>query len=142
MGKKMKKIVPALVIGLLFASGVVYLARCSDEYIEVNAMTGAYRTKMRYAYVFDTAWRVRPTWIDESAARQGISTDDGWRYLSVVSERLLSTTHACGRAPVSYPVRILDLEEFDLRATDQMDQFARDFIAADESKRARMIALP
>ena len=140
--KKMKKMVPALVIGILFLGGVVYLARCSDQNIEVNAMTGAYRTKMLYAYVFDTAWKVRPTWIDESAARQGISTDDGWQYLSVVSKRLFSTTHACGRAPVSYPVRVLDLEEFGLRTTDEIDRFARDFIAADESKRARMIAIP
>jgi hypothetical protein len=138
----MKKIVPALVIGLLLVGGVVYLARCSDERIEVNAMTGAHRTKIRYAYVFDTAWKVRPTWIDESAARQGISTDNGWQYLSVVSERLFSTTHACGRAPVSYPVRVLVPEELNLKTTDEIDRFGRDFIAADESKRARMILIP
>lgn len=138
----MKRIVPALVIGTLFIAGVVYLARSTDERIEVNAMTGAVRTKMRYAYVFNTAWKVRPTWIAESAARQGISTDDGWQYLSVVSERIFSTTHACGRAPVSYPVRVLDPEELNLRTADEIDRFARDFIAADESKRARMILIP
>lgn len=138
----MKSIVPALVIGILFVGGVVYLARSTDERVEVNAMTGAVRTKMRYAYVFNTTWKVRPTWIAESAERQGISTEQGWRYLSVVSKRLFHTSHACGRAPVAYPVRAIDPEVLDLTTINEIDRFSRDFIVADESKRAQMIAMP
>ena len=138
----MKRIVPALLGGILFVGAVAYLARSTDEHIEVNAMTGAVRTKMRHAYVFNSPWKVRPTWIAESAARQGISTDDGWQYLSVVSERMFSTTHACGRAPVSYPVRAIDPEALNLKTTAEIDRFARDFIAADEAKRALMISMP
>lgn len=139
---KMKRFVPALVMGIVFVAGVVYLARSTDERTEVNAMTGAVRSRMRYAYVFSTSWKVRPTWVSESAARQGISTEDGWQYLSFVSERIFTTSHACGRAPVSYPLRGLDPEDLNLRTTDEIDRFARDFIAADESKRARMIQIP
>jgi hypothetical protein len=142
VGQEMKRNVLALVIGILTIGGVSFLARSTDERTEVNAMTGAVRTKMRYAYVFNTAWKVRPTWVEESAARQGISTDGGWQYLSVVSTRLLYTLNECGRAPVSYPMQVVDPEELNLKTAEEIDRFARDFIAADESKRARMILMP
>ena len=142
VGQEMKRIAPALVIGILFVGGVLYLARTTDERIEVNAMAGAVRTKMRYAYVFDTAWKVRPTWVDESTARQGISTDSGWQYLAVTSKRLFSTLNECGRAPVSYPVYGIYPEELNLKTADEIDRFAREFVAGDESKRAQMISMP
>lgn len=138
----MKRIVPRLVSVVLFVGALAYLVRSTDERIEVNAMTGAVRTKVRHAYLFNSPWKVRPTWIAESAARQGISTDDGWQYLSVVSERMFSTTHASGRAPVSYPVRAIDPEALNLKTTAEIDLFARDFVAADEANRALMISIP
>ena len=131
-----------LVIGILFVGGVSYLARSTDKRIEVNAMTGAVRTKMRYAYVFNSPWKVRPTWIAESAARQGISTDDGWQYLSALSERLFYTLNECGRAPVSYPVNAIDPEVLNLTTTDEIDRFTREFVVADEATRAQMISMP
>ena len=138
----MKRIIPALLIGILFAGGVVYLAQSTDKRIEVNAKTGAVRTKMRYAYVFNSPWKVRPTWLAESSARQGISTDDGWQYLSAVSKRLFYTLNECGLAPVSYPVNAIDPGDLNLTTTDEIDRFTREFILADEAKRAQMISMP
>jgi uncharacterized protein YqjF (DUF2071 family) len=138
----MKRIFFTLVIGFSLTGGIAFLARSTDQRIEVNAMTGAVRTKMRFAYVFNTAWHVDPTWIAESATRQGISTDDGWQYLSVVSERLFYTSRACGRTPAVYPVRAIDPEFLNLRTTNEIDRFARDFVLSDETKRAPMISIP
>ena len=138
----MKRNVLALVIGLLAIGGVAFLARSTDQRIEVNAVTGAVRTEMRYAYVFNTAWKVRSTWVEESAARQGILTDGGWQYLSVVSNRLFYTLNECGRAPVSYPLQSVDPEELNLKTTDEIDRFSRDFIIADEAQKAQMISTP
>jgi hypothetical protein len=138
----LKKIFPALVFGILFVGSLGYLAMSTDECIEVNAMTGAVRTKTRYACVFSTPWKVRPTWITKSAERQGIPTEDGWRYLSVVSVRLFSRCHACGRAPASYPLQVVDPADLGLTTNAEMDRFARDFVMADESKRKQMLTMP
>ncbi len=138
----MKKIAITLLASVLIMGGLAYLALSSDERIEANAMTGAYRTKMRYAYLFNTDWNVRTTWVDESAARQGISTDGGWQYLSVVSKRPVFTSHACGRAPVAYPVRAIHPEDLGLTNTEEIDRFTREFIAASEERRSQMISVP
>ena len=118
------------------------LARSSDERIEANAMTGERRTKMRYAYLFNTDWKVNSTWIAESAERQGISTDGGWQTLSVVSKRLFSTNITCGCAPVSFPAGAIDPRYMGLVTTDEIDRFAREFIEANEERRAQMISMP
>ncbi|MES2477151.1 MAG: hypothetical protein V4640_15305 [Verrucomicrobiota bacterium] len=138
----MKRIVPALLIGLVLIGGVAFFALSTDERIEVNAMTGAVRTKTRYAYVFNSEWKVRSTWIGESAVRQGISTANGWQYLSVVSKRLFYMAHASGRAPASYPVRAIDPEALNLTNSEEIDRFTRDFITADEAKRKQMLSIP
>lgn len=138
----MKRIVPVLSIGLVLIGGVAFFALSTDECIEVNAMTGAVRTKTQYAHVFNTEWKVSPTWIGESAVRQDISTANGWQYLSVVSKRLFYTAHACGRAPASYPVRAIDPEALNLATIEEIDRFSRDFIVANEAKRAQMISTP
>ena len=138
----MKRLIPKISLALLLVAGIGYLALYTDKYTEVNAMTGAIRTRMRYACIFNTAWKIRPTWISESAARQVIPTEDGWRYLSVVSKTVFSTTHACGRAPASYPLNAIHPESLNLTTEAEIDHFARDFIMADEAKRRQMISLP
>ena len=138
----MNRSLTTLTLGILLIGVVGYLARTTDEFIEVNAMTGSIRTKMRYAYVFNTPWKVHPTWVEESAARQGVSTEGGWQYLSVVSERLLSTLHECGRAPASYPLSKIGPDFLNLKTTDEIDHFVHDFVFADESKRKEMLAAP
>ncbi len=60
--------------------------------------------------------------------RQEIQTEDGWRYLSVISRTVFSTTHACGRAPVSYPLNVIHPESLKLTTEAEIDHFARDFI--------------
>lgn len=133
----MKKKLPGILIGLLLAG---FLATSSDEYIEVNRMTGSYRSRMRYAYLFNTQWKTHPTWMEESAARQGISTSAGWGYLSVVSKDLLSTTHACGKAPASYLLPRSGPDALELKTNEEIDTFVRDFIHADEEKRKQMLS--
>jgi hypothetical protein len=39
-------------------------------------------------------------------------------------------------------VRAIDPEALNLKTTTEIDRFARDFIAADEAKRALMISMP
>ena len=137
----MKNRLLSLAIGALLIGGVGFLAMTTDEYIEMNAMTGAIRTKTRYAYVFNTAWKVSPNWVEESATRQGISTDDGWSYLSVISRRPLSTINACERAPASHLLR-KEPDAYNLKTRAEIDSFAREFVRADESKRREMVLAP
>ena len=138
----MKKILPRIAISIFLVGSVIYLAMSTDEYIEINAMTGATRTKMRYAYVSNTTWKVSTSWPAESATRQGISTDDGWHFLSVISKRPLSKTHACGHAPASFLLSLAQPEALNLHTTDEIDSFVRDFVRADESQRRKMIIIP
>jgi len=137
----MKKAIPIVAFATLLVGSVGYLARTTDEYFEVNAMTGAVRTRTRYAYVFNTPWKVRSTWIADSAARQGIPTEKGWRKLEVVSKRL-STTSTYTSAPVSYQVIGIGPKVLNLTATDEIDHFVHDFVFADESKRREMLSVP
>lgn len=135
----MRKNLKAILIGLPIAGLAVFLATTSDEYIEVNRMTGSHRSRMRYAYLFNTQWKTHPTWMEESAARQGISTSDGWGYLSVVSKDLLTITHACGKAPASYLLP-RGPDALDLKTNEEIDTFTREFIHADEAKRKQMLS--
>lgn len=128
-----------ILIGVLLTMFTGFLATTSDEYIEVNRMTGSHRSRMRYAYLFNTQWKTHPTWMEESAARLRISTSDGWGYLSVVSKDLLTITHACGKAPASYLLP-RGPDALDLKTNEEIDNFTREFIHADEEKRKQMLS--
>jgi hypothetical protein len=79
--------------------------------------------------------------VADSAARQGISTESGWQHLSVVSKRLLYISRGCGRPPASYLVNAINPEDLNLATGAAVDQFVRDFVHADESKRNEMLSV-
>ena len=121
---------------------VAFLAATTEKRIEVNAMTGAIRTKIKYAFVFDTPWKTRTTWLAESAARQGISTGSAWQYLSTVSESPLHKSFADKSAPASYPLIAISPELLNLATEDDIDRFVREFVSGDEARRSQLIFIP
>lgn len=131
-----------LIACVIFGATALYLANSTEKLTEVNAMTGEIRTRVKRAYIFSTEWKVTRTWVAESAERQGISTVNGWQYLGTLSENPFYCSRGCGRAPASYPLRSVSPEFFDLTSTDEIDEFAREFIAADEARRIQMLATP
>lgn len=137
--RKTGKLVLNLVVGLVVAGAILFLTSSSDEYIEVNAMTGAIRSRTRHSFVFNTEWKVRPTWASESAERQKIPTVDGWRRLSTVSHRMDCTINACSRAPASYCLGESP-DALNLITPEAIDRFVRDFVSADEPTRKLMIS--
>lgn len=127
-------------IGVLVLVLVGFLGVTRDTYIEVNAMTGAIRTSKRFVFVYQTPWVVRGNWLAESAARQGMATDGGWKRISTVADRLGYTSIGCSRAPVSYRVGTASPEGFDLETKEEIDAFVRKFAAAGETERWRMLS--
>lgn len=138
----MEKLHPRILLSILLVGSIGYLAGVTDEYVEVNTITGASRTKMRYAYVFSTPWDVRSNWVAESALRQGISTEAGWRQISRLSMRLIIRERACATGPAhaSDSLRAIKPDDLNLTTSDEIDHFVREFIFADEAKRKEMIS--
>ena len=132
----------SLVLSIFLIGCIAWVATATDEYIQVNSMTGATRTQTRYAYTINSGWTVKSNWIAESANRQKLNTDAGWRNLTVISTRLGSISHGCSRAPVSYFLGGIPPEALELEAPTAMDRFVRDFVAADEPTRQKMLRPP
>lgn len=126
-------------IGVLILGVVALFVGMRDEYTEVNVMTGAVRTSKRNFFVYQTPWVVRGSWLAESAARQGIVTEGGWRRISVVSKRLVFVSRGCSRAPVAYLLEGVSPEDMNLETGEEADGFVRRFVAADEGERERML---
>jgi hypothetical protein len=135
MKLSLRKIAVVLIAGLC----VAWLATVSDEYFEVNAMTGSTRSRVRYAFVFTKPWTYWTTRAEESARRQGIATDAGWQYLSTRSERLFYRQWACGRAPAAYLIRPISPDDIPGDSADRFDRFVAEFAAADEKVRKGMV---
>ncbi|MEO5912709.1 MAG: hypothetical protein ABIS50_00635 [Luteolibacter sp.] len=127
---------------VVFAAGVIaWVASSTDEIIQINSMTGASRTKTCRAFLFDTPWIVNENWVAESARRQGIRTGGSWRNLTVISTRGPFGSRGCSRAPASYILGGAGPDAFELESPAQMDQFVRDFTAADEPGRKKILRL-
>jgi hypothetical protein len=142
VGQNMKRFIILVVIAILTLIGIGYVATWNDIYSEVNTMTGAIRTKKKYANFIESDWKVRDTWISDSATRQDIQTESGWQYLSGVSNRLFFTYRGSGRSPVSYQVNAINPEYLELDSTESIDQFVREFVATDEEGRRQMLLEP
>jgi hypothetical protein len=108
----------------------------NDTYYEINAATGATRTKHRYGFLITTNWKVTPTWMSESAERQGIDIRDSWQLVSRHSFRVVSEVNACGRAPKSFLINLVDPSAM---SKEEADRFVREFVKADEQEREAMI---
>jgi len=137
----MKRILVGLLVSVFLIGVGWYLPNCTERRTEVNAMTGEFRTREQRAYMFNTEWKVTPTWLGDSADRQGISTNDGWQNLSTLSETPIFGSRGSSRAPASYSLRAIPAELLDLTSPTEIDQFAREFIGADEAKRKQMISM-
>ena len=138
----MKRPRKILILAICIAGCAGYLARVSDHFVEVNRVTGATRSRMRHAFVFNSPWKEEPTWVSESALHQGISTENGWQYLACCSVRLLSITNEDGYKPVSWYVRTVWPEELGLNASGEIDRFTRNFVSAPELEQRQMLRLP
>lgn len=139
MNMNRRAIAQGIGIGVLVMGVVAMFFGIRDECTEVNAMTGAVRTSKRYFLVYQTPWVVRGNWLAESAARQGLATEAGWKPFWRVSERWIFYSRACSTAPVSYRVGTASPEVLELKTKEEIDAFVRKFAAADEAERKRMI---
>lgn len=126
-------------IGVLVMGVVAMFFGIRDEYTDVNVMTGEVRTSKRFCFVYQRPWVVRGNWLAESAARQGIATEGGWKRISVVADRMVFVSHGCSIAPASYRLDGVSPEDLDLKTKEEIDAFVRKFAAADEAERKRMI---
>lgn len=138
----MKSTITKFAIGVLLVGSSIYVVFCPDEDIEIDASTGSLRARTTYARIIETDWNVQPTWISESAARQGVSAVPDWRHLSTISRSSVLTSRACSSAPVSYSIRSIDPSILNLMTTEEIDRFVREFLITDEAKRAYMISVP
>lgn len=136
MNKKRLRILAVFVL----IGGIACLASVSEEFSEVNSMTGAYRKKERRGYILTEPWHTRTTWIVESAERQGISTESGWQYLGKITYTLIVRQRACGRAPASYSLSVATPEDLGLDSQAKIDAFTREFVSADEVRRKEMLS--
>lgn len=124
---------------ILAALLVAWVAFLSTETTEINAMTGAKRTKVRRALVFETPWTEKSTWVAASAERQGISTAAGWQSLGKISDSLIWGSRGCAKAPAAYDLGSFNPQILGLESVVEIDHFVRNFVAASESKRKIML---
>lgn len=137
--RKLAKSTIRVLLGVMVVFLVLFIASSSDGYIEVNQMTGASRSKTRHAFISVSDWKVRPTWLSESAEKQKMPTDAGWKKLSTIHYRMFVTERGCNRSPASYFVGGISPDVLGLNTPEEIDRFARDFVSADEAKRKLML---
>lgn len=134
-----KAIARGIGIGVLVLGFVAMVFGIRDEYTDVNVMTGEVRTSKRFCFVYQTPWVVRGNWLAESAARQGMATEAGWKPFWRVSERWIFYSRACSTTPLSCLAGRASPEALNLKTEEEIDAFVRKFAAAEESERKRMI---
>ncbi len=137
----MKRFTTLVVIVTLAVIGSGFLIPWNESISEVNVMTGAIRFKNKYLSVIESDWSVGDTWISQSASRQNIPTDSGWQFLSSSSKRLFTISRGSGRSPVSYQINAINPEHLELHSKESIDQFVREFVAADEATRRQMLMI-
>jgi hypothetical protein len=103
---------------------------------EINAGTGSVRTRRTFAGVFKDAWKESPTWVSERAKHLGVATDHEWQFLSQRSHVGPIVSRGCSRAPASYQLRDILVDEI---PEEQRDAFVRRFIGATEKERKAIL---
>jgi hypothetical protein len=117
----------------------VGLLAVTDSYIEVNSLTGATRSRVRYGRFISTAWKCETTWMDQAAKRQGIPTDKAWQQLSHTSRRPLVKSIGCSRAPVAYHLRVFGTNGPPWMSRPEVDRFVVEFAVATEPERLELV---
>lgn len=126
-------------IGVLVMVMLGFVVGTRDRYAEVNVMTGEVRTSKRYFFVYQTPWVIRGNWLAESAARQGMATEAGWKPFWRVSERWIFYSRVCSTTPLSCLAGRASPEDLNLKTEEEIDAFVRKFAAAEDAVRQRMI---
>jgi hypothetical protein len=114
---------------------IALLSTRVDTVSEINAATGAIRTRSGFAFLPMGPWKETPTWASERAQRLGIDTSHAWQYLGSRHRFMGLLSRACGDTPASHVLKYLE-EEI---PEDQHDAFVRQFAAATEVERDAMI---
>lgn len=112
------------------------IATNQESWTEINAATGATRTRTTKALVFAKPWVERSTWVSERAAQLGINTDSDWQLLGHHKLTWGIATRGCGIAPASFYLSTQNEAE---PPQEEQDSFIRSFVKADEGTRKRMI---
>jgi hypothetical protein len=120
------------------AIAVAILSYCplKETWTEVNAATGAMRTRNAYFFVFEQPWEGRPTWVSIRAAELGVNTDAEWQQITHHTDRLMLLSHGCSRAPEAYFISLCDESQL---TPEQRDRFVIAFTKASEPARKEMI---
>jgi hypothetical protein len=107
-----------------------------ESWTEINAATGATRTRTTKALLFAKPWVERSTWVSEQAAQLGINTNSDWQLLGHHKQTWGIATRGCGTAPASFHLRSSDQT---VLSTGEQEAFVRSFVKADEETRERLI---
>ena len=115
---------------------IVMLLTQPERVTEINAATGALRTRHIFAGVLKGAWKESPTWVSKRAEQLGLATDHQWQHLGSRSHVGPIVTRGCARAPASYQLRGFPDDDI---PEDQRNAFVRRFVEAPEKEREAIL---
>lgn len=124
-----------VIIGISLAV-IAILSTRFDTVSEMNAATGAMRTRSGSAWLPKGPWKETPTWASERAQRLGIDTRHEWQFLGSRHRFMGLVSRACGDAPASHRLQYVTEEEM---TDEQRDTIVRRFTAATEEEREAIL---